>query len=237
MRYAKCFVCQATTTLSNSQLMLVDGRSIYLDFFGIVLWAFLPTNLPDVKQIEVIRGPASAVWGANAETGVINIITKSPREAPGTTASISGGIFGRDAGSSEGRGRAAPSAPTPASARIVNDKWSLSPVGRVFRVAGLCATERDDTIITDPRDPSRNGRRRGVSAMAPALSAPLSERTGTSQPKFDARVDQGSPTAACHTPAASPARAASFTLASVPSISSRAHQWLRKDRLQQGRSS
>src|SRR4030095_11956349 len=61
---------QATTTLSNSQLVLVDVRSIYLDFFVIVLWDFLPTNLPDIKQIEVIRGPASAVWGANAETGV-----------------------------------------------------------------------------------------------------------------------------------------------------------------------
>ncbi len=63
--------------------MLLDGRSIYLDFFGIVLWDFLPTNLTDIKQIEVIRGPASAVWGANALTGVVNIITKSPREAPG----------------------------------------------------------------------------------------------------------------------------------------------------------
>ena len=34
----------------------------------------------DLKQIEVIRGPASAVWGANAMTGVVNVITKSPRE-------------------------------------------------------------------------------------------------------------------------------------------------------------
>src|SRR5262245_3940560 len=55
---------QATSTLSNSQLVLLDGRSIYLDFFGIVLWDFLPNSLGDVKQIEVIRGPASAVWGA-----------------------------------------------------------------------------------------------------------------------------------------------------------------------------
>ena len=56
---------QATSTLSNSQLVLVDGRSVYLDFFGLVLWDFVPTNLTDVKQVEVIRGPASAVWGAN----------------------------------------------------------------------------------------------------------------------------------------------------------------------------
>ena len=48
---------QATSTLSNSQLVLLDGRSVYLDFFGIVLWDFLPTNMKDIKQIEVIRGP------------------------------------------------------------------------------------------------------------------------------------------------------------------------------------
>ena len=74
---------QATGTLSNSQLALLDGRSIYLDFFGLILWDFVPSNPQDIKQIEVVRGPASAVWGANALTGVVNIITKTPREAPG----------------------------------------------------------------------------------------------------------------------------------------------------------
>src|SRR5205823_14847653 len=98
---------QATTTLSNSQLVLVDGRSIYLDFFGIVLWDFLPTNLADIRQIEVIRGPASAVWGANALTGVVNVITKAPREAPGTTVSLSAGGFSRNAGSTAGKGMGA----------------------------------------------------------------------------------------------------------------------------------
>ncbi len=74
---------QGTSTLSNSQLALLDGRSIYLDFFGLILWDFVPSNPSDIKQIEVVRGPASAVWGANALTGVVNIITKTPREAAG----------------------------------------------------------------------------------------------------------------------------------------------------------
>ncbi len=89
---------EATSTLSNSQLVLLDGRSIYLDFFGLVLWDFLPTNLSDIKQIEVVRGPASAVWGANAVTGAVNIITKSPREAVGTNVVLTAGGFSRDAG-------------------------------------------------------------------------------------------------------------------------------------------
>jgi iron complex outermembrane receptor protein len=75
----------ATSSLSTSQLAVVDGRSIYQDFFGFIMWDFMPTNLNEIKQIEVIRGPASAVWGANAVNGVINVITKSPREMQGTS--------------------------------------------------------------------------------------------------------------------------------------------------------
>src|SRR5215468_1547188 len=69
----------ATSTLSDSELVLVDGRSNYLDVIGIILWDLIPVNPDDIEQIEVVRGPASAVWGANAFTGVINIITKTPR--------------------------------------------------------------------------------------------------------------------------------------------------------------
>ena len=52
----------ATSTLATSQLALVDGRSIYLDFFGMVMWDLVPMAASDIQQIEVIRGPASAVW-------------------------------------------------------------------------------------------------------------------------------------------------------------------------------
>ena len=93
---------QGTSTLSNSQLALLDGRSIYLDFFGLILWDFVPSNPADIKQIEVVRGPASAVWGANALTGVINIITKTPRESPGGSLNLNGTYFDRDAGSLKG---------------------------------------------------------------------------------------------------------------------------------------
>ena len=57
------------------------------------MWDFLPVNLNEIKQIEVIRGPASAVWGANALYGVVNVITKSPREMQGTSATFGFGTF------------------------------------------------------------------------------------------------------------------------------------------------
>lgn len=75
----------STNTLSNSELVLLDGRSIYLDFFGIVLWDLLPIQATEIEQIEVVRGPGSAVWGANAMSGVTNVVTRRPKDMVGTT--------------------------------------------------------------------------------------------------------------------------------------------------------
>jgi len=80
--------------LANKLLVLVDGRSIYLDFQGNVYWKLIPVTLPEIKRIEVLKGPASAVYGFNAFDGVINIITKSPEEMKGTTLQFGGGEFG-----------------------------------------------------------------------------------------------------------------------------------------------
>ena len=86
---------EATGTLTDSMLVLLDGRSIYQDFFGFVAWDFLPIDVQEIEQIEILRGPASAVWGANAMTGVINVISKTPREMPGTRFALRFGQFDR----------------------------------------------------------------------------------------------------------------------------------------------
>ena len=83
----------STNTLDASQLVLVDGRTVYLDFFGFVAWDLLPLDFSEIEQIEVIRGPGSAVWGANAMSGVVNIITKSPRSPRGSTATPSACVW------------------------------------------------------------------------------------------------------------------------------------------------
>ena len=64
--------------MSNKVLVLVDGRSVYFDLLATPVWSTLPISLPDIERIEIIRGPGSAVYGANAMTGVINIITRTP---------------------------------------------------------------------------------------------------------------------------------------------------------------
>lgn len=78
---------------NNNMLLLIDGRSAYVDFFGIVLWDDLPIVLEEIERIEIIRGPGSALYGANAFSGVINIITKTPEQAEGTLLSATGGEF------------------------------------------------------------------------------------------------------------------------------------------------
>ena len=79
---------------ANKLLVLVDGRSIYIDQAGIVFWKQLPVTLTEIKRIEVLKGPASAVYGFNAFDGVVNIITKSPEEMKGTTLQVAGGQVG-----------------------------------------------------------------------------------------------------------------------------------------------
>lgn len=79
---------------ANKMLVLVDGRSIYLDVQGEVLWKNIPVTLPEIKRIEVLKGPAGAVYGFNAFDGVINIITKSAAELKGVTLQFGGGEFG-----------------------------------------------------------------------------------------------------------------------------------------------
>ena len=63
-------------------LVLVDNRTVYDDYSGNVEWDTLSILPQDIGKIEVVRGGASAIYGANASRGVINIITKPPEGLP-----------------------------------------------------------------------------------------------------------------------------------------------------------
>jgi outer membrane receptor for Fe3+-dicitrate len=65
---------------SDNGLVLVDGRDIIHEEMGMPYWACLPLHLSDVERIEVIRGPGSALYGANAQSMVISIITREPKQ-------------------------------------------------------------------------------------------------------------------------------------------------------------
>lgn len=82
-------------TPGNPALMLlIDGRPAQVEFFGVTLWDHLPVLLESIERIEVVRGPASPLYGANAFSGVVNVITADPRDAEGAEAILGAGNHG-----------------------------------------------------------------------------------------------------------------------------------------------
>ncbi len=65
-------------TENTLTLVMIDGRIVYNYINGGTFWETLPVSLTDIERIDVVRGPSSALYGPNAVTGVINIITKKP---------------------------------------------------------------------------------------------------------------------------------------------------------------
>jgi len=63
----------------NKVLLLLDGVPVYASDTGEFNWDMLPPM--DVERIEILKGAGSALWGASALGGVINVITKSPGPA------------------------------------------------------------------------------------------------------------------------------------------------------------
>jgi iron complex outermembrane receptor protein len=163
----------ASSTLATSTLALLDGRSLYLDFFGFVAWDLLPVNPNELKQIEVIRGPASAVWGANALNGVVNFISKTPRELAsngGNSATITFGAFGRDIDGGQQLGKGTMFGINGTHAQAINDKWAYK----------ISAGGYTSDAFARPIGAIPNGT---------GTQYPDFVNQGTTQPKFDTRVD------------------------------------------------
>jgi iron complex outermembrane receptor protein len=64
------------STDNTFSLVMIDNRVVFSYFQGGTFWETLPIGLEDIEKIEVIRGASSALYGPNAVTGVINIITR-----------------------------------------------------------------------------------------------------------------------------------------------------------------
>jgi len=77
--------------LVSKVLVLIDGRNVYSPIFGGVYWDTQDVPLEDIERIEVIRGSGGTLYGANAVDGVINIITKHPKDTQGGFATATTG--------------------------------------------------------------------------------------------------------------------------------------------------
>jgi outer membrane receptor protein involved in Fe transport len=79
------------TQFNSRMLTMVDGRLAQLPGNGLPQGNLVPAGGLDMKGVEVVVGPASALYGPNAHTGVVNIITKTPWDDSGAEVSVRGG--------------------------------------------------------------------------------------------------------------------------------------------------
>jgi outer membrane receptor protein involved in Fe transport len=96
-RYASLYLIRGIGSgglISPQVLVLQDGIPVTNMYLGDKVAAWRGTSLENIARIEVIRGPGSALYGADAYAGVINIITKTAADTPGTEVGFRAGSFG-----------------------------------------------------------------------------------------------------------------------------------------------
>mgnify|MGYP001185630727 FL=1 len=70
---------------------LVDGANYMEPTFFIAYGNTLPFINEDIERLEVVFGPSSALYGPNAHNGLLNVITKHPKDSQGASVSFGGG--------------------------------------------------------------------------------------------------------------------------------------------------
>ncbi|MFW6192355.1 MAG: TonB-dependent receptor [Gemmatimonadota bacterium] len=83
------------SSFNNRMLMIEDGRLAVLPENGLPVGTFTAIPKIDLESVEVVVGPGSALYGADASNGVINLQTKDPRDHRGTDVEIEGGTRDR----------------------------------------------------------------------------------------------------------------------------------------------
>ena len=81
------------SSFSSRLLTLTDGRMANVPSLRLTAYNVIPVSFEDVEQIEVVLGPSSALYGPNAHSGVLNIVTSSPLRSTGTSINIQGGLL------------------------------------------------------------------------------------------------------------------------------------------------
>ena len=164
----------ATSTLATSQLALVDGRSVYLDFFGMVMWDLVPTN-PERDPADR-SDPRSGVGRVGRQRHERrrqrhhqDARASWPRRAA-RSLTIGVGAFNRNVDRTATPDAGSLFYVNGSHAQAVNDRWA-------FKLSAGYLTQ-------DPLP-------RPTGTIPNAFSTPYPPFTneGTSQPKFDARVD------------------------------------------------
>ena len=91
------------SSFSSRLLTLTDGRVANIPALRVVSYNTIPQSQDDIEKMEVILGPTTALYGANAHSGVVNIVSKSPASSEGFNLHFSGSNDARDLRKINGR--------------------------------------------------------------------------------------------------------------------------------------
>ena len=92
--YEPLYVTRGIFSLNNPQILVLQNGvplTVLLTGSRGFVWSRVP--LDHIARIEIIRGPGSALYGADAFSGVVNIITNTARDTPGTQVGARAGSF------------------------------------------------------------------------------------------------------------------------------------------------
>jgi len=106
------------SSFSTRLLTLSDGRVANIPALRVINYSTIPQSMDDVDKIEVVLGPATALYGANAHSGVVNVISKPPSQSEGFTMSVSGSNDERELRKINGR-----------FSKKISDKFSMKVSG------------------------------------------------------------------------------------------------------------
>jgi iron complex outermembrane receptor protein len=129
---------------SGAMLVLQDNRFAGVPSLRVNVPALFPAVNEDIERIEVLLGPAAALYGPNSSSGVMHIITKSPFESQGGTLTFDGGERGVLRGAAR-------------YSTLLGDKLAFKVSGEMLR--------GNDWEYKDPGEPDRVPRPRGTAGQ------------------------------------------------------------------------
>jgi len=132
------------SSLNRRLLILLDGRDLGTAFLGATEWNGLTIPLEELGRIELVRGPGSALYGANAYNGVINITSIPPRASQGTKVIFGVGELSMIRGDVRHAGTAGPWSYKINAGGISGKSFSRVRTGRNFEYGGFNPVLNDE---------------------------------------------------------------------------------------------
>lgn len=125
------------SNFNAKNLQVTDGRFSTLIATGLPFGPLNTTVKEDIERVEVILGPNATLYGPNAHNGLLNIVTKDPRETAGTTFVLNPGVNGDGNSFFSARLR---------HAQVLNDKWAFKVTGEYTQATEF---EWADSVFID----------------------------------------------------------------------------------------